>query len=222
MSAALIPPAFMRGRGRIGLVVAVAAVTVLSACGLPGDGSARTVDDGEVPYGLLESRSPSSATSAPGNGPARVPVVVWVSDDRLLPEPTMRSCAEDPDVLVEELLNALAAGPSAVARAMGRSTQLAPGFGLDLVDIVGATAHVDIRPETSMSAERLPAVVGQIVLTATSAPTVRSVVLVTDGARIQVPRPDGILTGGPVTAEDYVDLLPDRFKEPGSFGCPVP
>lgn len=40
---------------------------------------------------------------------------------------------------------------------------------------------------------------GQVVLTVRSAPTVRSVILMTDGQPVQVPLPQGALTGGPVT-----------------------
>ena len=41
--------------------------------------------------------------------------------------------------------------------------------------------RVEVDPETTISADRLPAAVGQIVLTVTSAPGVRSVALVSDG-----------------------------------------
>ena len=56
-------------------------------------------------------------------------------------------------------------------------------------------------------------------LTLTSAPTISSVVLVSDGARVQVPLLDGVLTEEPVTAADYAGLLPDRFGGPGAIGC---
>jgi spore germination protein GerM len=123
-------------------------------------------------------------------------------------------------VLVERLLAALAAGPSEQGRSAGRSSAIPPDSGLELVGIVDGTAQVDIEPEASLSAERLPVAMGQIVLSVTSVPTIRSVVLVADGEPLQVPLPGGVLTDGAVTADDYADLLPDRFQSPQSFGCP--
>jgi spore germination protein GerM len=146
--------------------------------------------------------------------------VFWLTSDRLVPEATGDSCADRPELVVQQLLGALVAGPSEQARAARRSSAIPPDSGLDLVSIVDGTVQVAIEPETSLSAERLPVAVGQIVLTVTSAPTVRSVVLVADGEPVQVPLPGGVLTDGPVTGDDYSDLLPDRFRTPRSFGCP--
>jgi len=72
---------------------------------------------------------------------------------------------------------------------------------------------------SSLSAERLPVAVGQVVLSVASAPTVRGVALQTYGRPVQVPLPGGSLTDGPVTATDYVDLLSPRWRQPGAFGC---
>lgn len=211
-----------RRRWPVSAVSVSMVVLMLSSCGLPGDGSVRTVDDDAVPYRLLESGPPSGPASVPQSERARVPVVFWVGRDRLVPEATDDVCAERPETLVEDLLRTLAAGPSEEARAAGKSSALPPGSQLDLVAIKSGTAEVDIEQETSLSAERLPLAVGQVVLTVTSAPTVRSVILMTDGEPVQVPLPQGALTDDPVTAEDYAELLPDRFTTPGTFGCPGP
>ena len=149
-------------------------------------------------------------------------MVFWVDGDRIVPEATGDSCDVPPDVLVEALLGALAAGPSDDARADGRSSAIPPDAGLDLIRIEGSSADVDIEPMTSLSAERLPVAVGQVVLTATSTGAIQSVRLVSHGESVQVPLPGGALTVGPVTAEDYAALLPNRFAGPASFGCPAP
>ena len=209
-----------RDRGRVGAAFATTTVLLLASCGLPGGGSVHVVDDDTVPYQLLESGTPSARSSVPGRDPGPVPVVFWMTGDRLVPEATGDSCAERPEVLVERLLGALAAGPSDDARAAGKSSAIPSDAGLDLVGMSDGSVEVEIEPETSLSAERLPVAVGQVVLTITSAPTVRSVVLVSDGSPVQVPLPGGVLTNGPVTADDYADLLPDRFATPASFGCP--
>lgn len=205
------------------VAAATVATTVLSltSCGLPGEGSVRRIDDDAVPYRLLESGGPSAGT-VPTGDPGAVPVVFWLVGDRLVPSATGDSCTEAPGQLVPRLLEALVNGPPAEARAEGRSSAIPADSGLGVLGSVDGTVHVEIEPETSLSAERLPVAVGQVVLTITSAPSVRSVVLVSNGAPLQVPLPGGALTEGPVTGDDYADLLPDRFKTPGSLGCPEP
>jgi hypothetical protein len=207
---------------RISAAVAATAMMWLASCGLPGGGETQRIDDDTVPYQLLESAPPAAGSSTKAGEPRRVPVVFWLDGNHLTPEATDDSCADRPDLLVKQLLGGLAAGPSDDARAAGRSSALPSDSGLDLVGIVDGTAEVEIEPETSLSAEMLPVAVGQVVLTITSAPTVQSVALVSDGKPLQVPLPGGVLTDGPVTDEDYADLLPDRYQGQGTFGCPQP
>jgi len=199
--------------------VATVAALLVSSCGLPGSGTVRTVDDGDVPYRLLESDMPSPP-AATGGAPAQAPVVFWTVGERLQPEVTDVACTDGPEVVVERLLSILTTGPSEDARAAGRSSAVPTDFGLELVDLSDGTVEVGIEPETSLSAEQLPLAVGQVVLTVTSAPTIRSVVLVDDGEPVQVPLPEGVLTEEPVTARDYAELLPARPRAPGTFGCP--
>lgn len=192
---------------------------LVSSCGLPGDGSVRTVDDETVPYRLLDSELPASATadSTPIPGPA--PLVFWmVDDDRLVPSDTEATCAEPSEAVVEGLLDELAGGPGEDARAAGRSTAMPPESALALVDLADGTARVEVDPGPALSADRLPVAVGQIVLTVTSAAGVSSVVLVSDGSSVQAPLPGGALTDSPVTAEDYRSLLPERLQEL-EIGC---
>ncbi len=153
-----------------------------------------------------------------------MPLVFWlVANDHLVPEvpeAAALTCAEPPEAVVERLLGDLTAGPTDDARAAGRSTALPPQASLVLVGIDDGTAEVEVDPdETSISADRLPVAVGQIVLTVTSAPGVSAVALVSDGQPVQVPLPGGALTGNPVTAEDYATLLPDRYRAV-DLGCP--
>lgn len=208
----------VRALGRVAGAVAVVAV-VGAGCGLPDGGTVRTVDDESVPYRLLESSAPEpSAPSSPG-APARSPVVLWKMGERLVPEASGAGCDEPAEDVVERLLAALAAGPSEDARADGRSTALPSDTGLALVALDDATAQVSLEADTDLSAELLPLAVGQVVLSVTSVPGVRSVDLVVDGEPVQVPLPEGVLTPGPVTAADYAGLLPDRLQRAGGVGC---
>lgn len=193
---------------------------IVSSCGLPGDGSVRTVDDEAVPYRLLDPELPTAAPAESATIPGPAPLVFWVvNDDRLVPSVGEATCGEPPEVVVERLLDELASGPAEDARAAGRSTAIPPESTLALVDVADGTARVEVAPGPAISAERLPVAVGQIVLTVTSAAAVSSVVLVSDGASVQAPLPGGVLTDSPVTAEDYRSLLPERFQGLEGVGC---
>lgn len=196
------------------------AVILLAACGVPGGGAVRRVDDDTVPYRLLESGATSPSASGSDGGLGRAPVVYWLGDERLVPEATTGSCSQRPEVLVDVLVGALAAGPSEEARAAGRSSAIPSDTRLAVVGLEEGTVSVNIDDDTAISAERLPAAVGQVVLTLASAPGIESVVILSDGQPVQVPLPGGALTDRPVTSDDYVELLPERFRGSGRPGCP--
>lgn len=198
---------------------AAAAVLVLTSCGLPGGGSVTRIEDDAVPYGLLEPDADADSAATHGGEPGRPAVIFWLTGDRLVPEATEESCSEDPETLIHSLLLALAAGPDEAARAVGRSSAIPPDAELHLVGIVEGAVEIDIALDTPLSADLLPVAVGQVVLTISSAPTVREVVLAIDGVDVQVPLPGGALTEDPVTFDDYAELLPDRFEVPGRLGC---
>lgn len=204
---------------------AAAALTLLalatSSCGLPAGGSATRVADDSVPYRLLETTSGAPGATDESEVPEHLPVVFWVDDhDRLVPEASEQLCAEDATPSIRRLLEDLAAGPSYGARSDGRSTTLPPESTLALIAVSGGTAEVEFDPETSISPDRLPIAVGQIVLTVASAPGIDAVTLVSDGAPVQMPLPGGALADGPVTAESYAGLVPDRYQRVA--GCSTP
>jgi hypothetical protein len=200
--------------------VALVVTALLTSCGLPGDGTIRRVDDDTVPYRLLDPADPSATSAGAEPRPGRVPVVYWLTGERLTPEATGDDCDDDPDALVDDLLAVLAAGPSEEARATGRSSAVPPEAGLRNAGVADGTVRVEVEFESSLSAERLPVAVGQVVLTLTSAPTIGAVEFVADGEPVSVPVPGGALTDSAVTASDYLDLLPDRFRAGGTAGCP--
>lgn len=205
--------------GRVGVLAAVVPLLLLSACGLPGDGSVRTIDDGSVPYRLLEPGPSTVDTSGDAAAPRAEPQVYWLLDDgRLTPSATTALCAEPPEEVVGRLVDELVAGPTERARAAGLATAIPPESTLTLVGVADGVARVEFDPETTISADRLPVAVGQIVLTVTSAAGVDAVTLISDSAPAQVPLPGGALTDGPVSADDYAELVPDRFQD--TLGCP--
>ncbi len=187
--------------------------SLLTGCGVPGDGDARTVDDDAVPYHLLEVNPPSNTPTDDGSVPHAVPVVFWlVGEDHLVPAAAGVSCADPPEELAKRLLAELAAGPAGDTRAAGRSSALPPAPGLRLIGVVDGTAHVEWDPSTAISADLLPLAVGQVVMSLTSAPGVDEVTLLSSGEPVQVPLPGGALTTRAVSAADYADLLVDRYR----------
>ena len=206
---------------------AVGLVLLVAGCGLPGDTEVRAVDATSVPYNLLDPE----AQSRPGQvGPvtAGTPVVFWlVHDDRLAPTAAAVSCTDPVDEVVAEQLAVLAAAPDDAARSSGRSSTIPTSSELELVDVSDDVALVEFDPATSLTADRLPLAMGQLVLTVTSAPGIEAVQVSAAGDTIEVPLPGGALTDRPVTADDYAVFLPERFLGTGrrglstSIGCPT-
>jgi spore germination protein GerM len=200
-----------------------------SACGVPGNGHVRTVSDDSVPYHLLQADASTGGPTTNDSAPELVPVVFWVErDDSLAPAAVGGSCADPTEELVTHQLNELAAGPAEEVRSAGGSSALPPTPGLHLLGVVNRTARVEMDPSTSISAERLPLAVGQVVLSLTSTPGIERVTFLNAGEPVQVPLPGGALTARAVSARDYAALLVHRFRDsrghaPGlspTIGCP--
>jgi hypothetical protein len=200
--------------------MSVVVVLVVSACGLPGDGTVTRVDDDEVPYHLLEPVPPSSGTTPTTSFPGATPVLYWLADDRLVPETAHSTCTSPGQAVVDDLLAQLSAGPPGDVLQSGGGSAIPSGTPLALVSLEDGLAEVQVDLGTTIAADRLPVAVGQIVLSVASAADVSSVVLVSDGQRIQVPLPNGALTQRAVTALDYAGLVPARYRQPGRAGCP--
>lgn len=208
----------MRRRQSIRGSLVCVLLTSLSACGLPTDGEARVINDGEVPYHLLETNTVPSGSADDVTPSALDPIVFWLNDrDALVPVPADASCAAGDETLVKQLLAQLAAGPTEERREAGDSTTIPPESTLRLLELDGTTALVEVESDPHLSAERLPLAVGQIVLTVSSSPDVEEVVLVIDGEPVQLPLPGGALTPPPVGPSDYAALVPLRYRDSAPF-----
>jgi hypothetical protein len=204
-----------------------AAVLALAGCGVPTDGSTRTLDAEKVPYGLLRPAPVQSPTpSAPGPA-VTVPQVFFLDvDDQLVPQPQPVE-ASGLEPVVQSLLARLAAGPNEQQRASGLGSALGPGVQLDLLGVADRTASIQVTPSSQTpAADRLPLAVGQVVLTVTSVDGVDRVVFVQDGAPIEAPLPGGARTSQPVSASDYSTLLAGTAEraekvEPGPSSPPA-
>lgn len=218
----------MTGRALRAIVIAALAA-VLVSCGVPRSTEPQAVPEERVPYGLLAPSpvAPPSPTTQEPQVALTVPQVYYVESEELKPVPVPLE-ASGAEVVVRLLLERLAAGPAETERANGLDSALGFGLGLGLASLADGVATIElvgaIEPP---SADRLPLAVGQIVLTATSVEGVDAVVLLRDGAPVNVPLPGGEQVVGPVTATPYLRLLAPsaaRTKAPPNptSGTPEP
>jgi hypothetical protein len=191
------------------VTVLATALSLLGACGLPRSSSPVQVPPGDVPYGLLQSATPSLApTTTPGV--PLVPANIYLADPQ---QQLVAVGAQVPDAqaapMLQTLLNRLAVGPTDQERARGLVTDLGPGSTILLRSISDGTATIELQSTgQDPSPSKLPVAVGQIVLTATSIVGVDRVVFVRDDTAVAVPGPSGGgLTSVPLVASDYDGLL---------------
>jgi hypothetical protein len=211
--------------------LAVSLLLVTTGCGLPDESRSRTVDDASVPYNLLETPGDGGEDPNPALAhPRGVPVAFWLRrDDKLTPAPVSTTCDDPTAEVVEDVLGTLAAAPTSEEGSAGWTSAVPPTARLELVALEDGVAVVDLDPVALGDAERLPLAVGQLVLSVTSAPGVDGLRLVTSGETVDVPLPDGALADRPVTADDYVELLPAALVAgtgsartlSGDVGCPT-
>jgi hypothetical protein len=213
-----------RGRARSAAAAALLCVLSVACCGLPDATTPLELDPSDVPYRLLSPSAGPSATQPPSTRTTTPDVYLLDGDGRLVPV----AAAPTESGLVPVLggvLSRLAAGPREAERASGLASALGPDVRLTLVGVADGTATIDVDVgEQDPSASRLPLAVGQVVLSATSVEGVDRVQLVQGGSPIEVPLPDGALTLGPVTADDYAPLLgpTGRTNGTGSAGPSTP
>jgi spore germination protein GerM len=194
-------------RNRTGLLAALLLVTATAACGVPTGGDPDPIAASDVPYGLVEAvPSPSGAPTTPVQ-PDQPRVYLLAEDGALVPQG--RSLADG--VLrarLDELLDDLAAGPTADELTDRLSTALRPEISLTVEELSDGTATIDLGGTAEApSGQESRRAVAQIVLTATSLPGVDAVLLNRTGQRVDAPLPSGELSARPLTADDYAPLL---------------
>jgi hypothetical protein len=188
-------------------LVVAATLVALAGCGVSTGGPPEAIAPSDVPYGLL---SPAPTTTAPSPVPPlgdRPRVYLVTPDDVLVP--TGRDVAGgDVRARLDDLLAQLASGPTSGERDGELTTALAPGVRLAVAAVDGDTVTVDLAgPGDVPSGQQSRLAVAQIVLTATSLPEVRAVLLTGDGDPLEAPLPSGELTTAPLEAADYDALL---------------
>ena len=182
---------------------AVALAVVLAGCGVPTGGEPSAIAPSDVPYGLAEP-SPTTAPSAAPDPVADTSRVHWISAADMLVPRTREVTGSTRRERLASLLGQLAAGPSTEERDEQLDSALPPEVRLRVTALEDGTATIDVDAlgqVPAVSATRRA--VAQVVLTATSVPGVRAVLLELAGEPIEAPLPSGELTARPLTAQDY-------------------
>ena len=159
----------------------------------------RQQPDGDVPFGLLDADAPPLFPSVPAA--VTEPVALCFVQDGAL---AVVSTLLDAPVTLFDVVAALAKPPQDKAL---RSAVSDPPLVADM-RVVGGVAQVDLLPAiTSLGGDEQLIAVAQLVCTLTGRPGVGLVSFTLEGFPIDVPTGDGSLTTGPVSRDDYANLL---------------
>lgn len=178
--------------------VALSSLLALTACGVPAQDEPHVVSLPRRP--LNETASAAASAEAVGEV---AHVLCLVRDGRLVQAVRRADTMPTP----QRQLDLLGNGPNLVEQDQGLSSALATTALTVSLSPGDTTATVEItegEEGTGRSDEVLG--YGQIVCTLTSRADIGAVTFQRDGRPLQVPRGDGILSGGPLRLADYSSL----------------
>ncbi|WP_138761015.1 GerMN domain-containing protein [Modestobacter altitudinis] len=197
----------MSPRDRAGRAAALLMLAVTAACGVPTGGDPDPIAASDVPYGLAEATPSTSAAPSASAELDQPRVYLLAEDGALVPQGRSLTDGQLADRL-DELLDDLAAGPTADELTDRLSTALRPETSLTVQELSDRTATIDLGGTADApSGQESRRAVAQIVLTATSLPGVDAVLLTRAGQQVDAPLPSGQLTARPLAADDYSSLL---------------
>jgi spore germination protein GerM len=176
----------------------VATLAVVAACGVPAEDSPREIPTPPAPYRALTSPEPSE--SRPGPVAYRL---FLVRDHQIVATTRTLPVYPSPEQQIQDLV----AGPTAAERDSGLSSALTGVSIIRGVRVTDGIATVDVAedvPDTGRT-DRVLAY-AQLVCTLSTRPEVTAVVFRLNGQRLSVPRSDGSLSPGPLTASDYASV----------------
>jgi spore germination protein GerM len=180
-------------------VVLAMLVLACGACSVGAEPRAQIADDDAVPFGLLDPDVPPLLP--PPTATVTEPVQLCFVQEGAL---AVVDATLDPPVDLDDVIGALADPPEDGSL---RSAVSDPPL-VDEVELVAGVARVDLRPAiTALGGDEQLLAVAQLVCTLTARPGVGPVSFTLEGAPVDVPTGDGSLTDGPVSRDDYGDLL---------------
>lgn len=172
----------------------IGAALLAAGCGIPADPHPVAVPGGVVRPAL----GPTTTTPTP----ATQATVFFVQAEHLVP--VARSTIR-PDM--QAVLQVLFSGPTEAELAAGLRTAISAQPNVRSIATEGSSAVIDLTSTfVEVGGEEQILALAQIVLTATAAPGITSVRFQLEGQAVEVPRADGTLSSGPLTATDYASL----------------
>lgn len=191
----------------VALLLTLTGFLTLTGCGIPEQEKPTLIDPRSVPFGLLESTSPTSPSELRVERMPASTTVYFVAHDRLTG--VRRDIGAGPATRrLTAVLRALVEGPSDSEQAEGLTSAIPPGLRLRLVSLTDRTATIDLSGDVAgLSAEQGTLTVAQVVLSVTALPEVDRVRLASAGRPIEAPLGDGSLTSEPLTADGYLMLV---------------
>ena len=177
-------------------VLLVAVCLVVAGCGVPSQSSPHVIRDAALPRDTATTR----------------PTIAAVVDARVFfvrgtrPVPVTRRAAGSG---LDDVLDALLAGPTDAEVAGGLRTTLPADASVPVVGVTAdgvATLEIGALLDGVTGQEQILAF-AQLVLTATDAGQVASVIFERAGHHVEAPTVDGTLVSRPLTSGDYASLL---------------
>ena len=182
-----------------GLAAAVLAATALAGCGVSAQSAPQPVDPPRGPFQAVTSPTPAATDSGP------VAQRLFMVKDGKLVAVTRHA---DRQPTVQTLIDDLLAGPTKAERDAGITSALQGAATVSGVRLDGDRATIELAAplaETGRNDEVLA--YAQVVCTLTARPEIRGVTFTRHQQPVRVPRADGQLSQGPLTAADYADLV---------------
>lgn len=175
-----------------------AAAVALYGCGVTAEDTPRGINPPRSPFPAL---APSTTAGTSG---AVSQTLYLVKGDRLV---AVTRHVESPPTPTG-LVTALVAGPTDSERQQGLTSALLAATTIAGVRAAGDRVMVELAGPVE-EAPRTDAVLAyaQLVCTLAAIPTVTGVTFTRDGEPVGVPRADGSLSEGPLTAADYASLI---------------
>ncbi len=166
--------------------------------------------------GVQPQSEPRAATPPPGAGARTLPSAdpghgalhekLYLVKDGSLVAVTRRTSTTP---TVDEIVTDLLSGPTDAEQADGISSALLGDNLVGPVHVTAGQASVELTAPSDGTVRNDEFLAyAQLVCTLTARPQINSVVFTRAGQPIAVPRADGSLSSGPLTAADYADLLP--------------
>jgi hypothetical protein len=174
-------------------------------CGIPEDRHPTALPGGVITPGLGSTTTTATRPSSPE--PAMEATVFLVRADYV--EPVVRRTTRAD---LQTVLEVLVTGPTEAELGAGLRTAISSQTQLHSIAVNGRTVVIDVTSAfVEVVGQEQILALAQVVLTATTVPGITEVRFALEGEPVDVPRADGTLSPGPLTATDYAALRqPDQ------------